>query len=55
MREKFEFARTRPYGSQLFTKEMIAGAPFAASAVRERIARCWQPMWQRLRIGPNKA
>jgi TetR/AcrR family transcriptional regulator len=36
--EKFEFARTRPYGSQLFTKEMIAGAPFAASAVRERIA-----------------
>ena len=36
--EKFEFARTRPFGSQLFTKEMIAGAPFAASAVRERIA-----------------
>ena len=38
IRAKFAFSRNRPFASQLFTKEMIAGAPFAAGAVRERIA-----------------
>jgi TetR/AcrR family transcriptional regulator len=38
IRAKFIFAQARPHASQLFTKEMIAGAPFAGSAVRERIA-----------------
>ena len=36
IREKFVFAQARPFASQLFTKEMIAGAPFAGAAVRER-------------------
>ena len=36
--EKFAFSRARPSASQLFTKEMIAGAPFASAALRERIA-----------------
>ena len=38
IRVKFVFARTRPCASQLFTKEMMAGAPFGSAAVRERIA-----------------
>lgn len=38
IRAKFAFSRNRPFASQLFTKEMIAGAPFAGGAVRERIA-----------------
>ncbi len=35
---KFEFAQARPFASQLFTKEMIAGAPFTRTAIRERFA-----------------
>ena len=38
IRAKFAFSRIRPHASQLFTKEMIAGAPFASAALRERIA-----------------
>lgn len=38
IRAKFAFAQTRRFASQLFTKEMIAGAPYASQAVRERIA-----------------
>ena len=35
--EKFAFSRARPSASQLFTKEMIAGAPFSRDVVHERI------------------
>ena len=35
--EKFAFSRARPSASQLFTKEMIAGAPFSRDVVPDRI------------------
>ena len=38
IRAKFAFSRIRPHASQLFTKEMIAGAPFASAVADQHPA-----------------